>query len=564
MEPKLWPSVGCGIGLRSQHYPDILGHWPSMDWFEAISENYMDTGGRPLHVLEQVRHHYPVALHGTALSIGSTDPLNPDYLNRLKRLVDRIDPFIVSDHLCWSGVGRESLHDLLPLPFTEDAICHVANRVEQVQDALGRKILIENVSTYVTYRHSAMPEWEFLSQIARRSGCGILLDLNNIYVNAKNHQFDPIDYLNGVPGELVGQFHLAGHTDMGKFLFDTHSDTVLEAVWNLYREALKRWGRVSTLIEWDENIPSFVRLCEEAEKARTIYQSCSTQEIVRSNLNQTASPRLPADSSAVISLSELQDKFKKRILPERRAFDPKETLLNRQGGEAGESRLDVYAGGYVARVRESLTEVYEAVRQILGPDRFGELCASYVAKHHSQDYNLNYVGRYLSSYLVDSEWSKEFPFLADLAQLEWQINQAFHSFDEVPLNPADIRSIPPEKWENLRIVFQPSVSLLSTHWPVLDLWLGRHQPIGKLSAHKTQIPERILIGRRELKVRCERLDHNQFELVRHLLGGETLGDACEKLVLAEGEAAPPVGSWFARWVGDALIVRCDLMSETSV
>ena len=301
-----WPQLGCGVGLRTEHYDVITrewshaltgaaegsssakqtgpsGHsqgvgWPRVDWFEAISENFMDSGGRPLAILEQIRRRYPVALHGVSLSIGSTDPLNPQYLARLKALIGRIDPAIVSDHLCWTGVEGEQLHDLLPLPFTEEAIRHVAARVQQAQEALGRRLLLENVSTYVTYRHSAMPEWEFLREVAERAGCGILLDLNNVYVNAFNHQFDPADYLAHIPGELIGQCHLAGHTNLGTHLFDTHSRPVLEEVWALYRAALRRWGPISTLIEWDADIPPFPRLAEEADAARAIYvQVCGGQ-----------------------------------------------------------------------------------------------------------------------------------------------------------------------------------------------------------------------------------------------------------------------------------------------
>jgi uncharacterized protein (UPF0276 family) len=271
MSAQRWPSLGCGVGLRSEHYDLITRDWPSVDWFEAISENFMDSGGRPLEVLEAVRRRYPVALHGVSLSIGSVDPLDEGYLKRLKALADRIDPTIVSDHLCWTRVDGEQLHDLLPLPLTEEAIRHVARRIDQVQHALGRRILLENVSTYVTYRHSAMPEWEFLAEVAERSGCGILLDLNNVYVNAFNHRFEPSDYLEHLPGELVGQFHLAGHTDCGAYLFDTHSKPVVDAVWQLYQDALARWGPVSTLIEWDEDIPPFERLQQEAETARSIY-----------------------------------------------------------------------------------------------------------------------------------------------------------------------------------------------------------------------------------------------------------------------------------------------------
>ena len=262
--------LGCGVGLRSEHYAQITSEWPAMDWFEAISENFMDSGGRPLHVLEEVRRRYPIALHGVSLSVGSTDPLDERYLARLKGLADRIEPAIVSDHLCWTGVEGQNLHDLLPLPFTEEAIRHIAERVHRVQEVLGRCILLENVSSYVAYPHSTMPEWEFLTAVARRSGCGILLDLNNIYVNSVNHGFDPQEYLRRIPGELVGQFHLAGHTNLGKLLFDTHSRPVIEPVWDLYREALRRWGPVTTLIEWDEDIPPFEYLAAEADQARAI------------------------------------------------------------------------------------------------------------------------------------------------------------------------------------------------------------------------------------------------------------------------------------------------------
>lgn len=275
---RSWPALGCGIGLRTAHYEAILCEQPAVDWFEAVSENFMDSGGRPLQVLEAVRSRYPVALHGVSLSIGSTDPLDEGYLARLKALADRIQPAIVSDHLCWTGIEGEQLHDLLPLPFTEEAVAHVASRVQQVQERLGRRILLENISTYVTYTHSTMPEWDFLTEVARRAGCGILLDLNNIYVNAYNHQFDAYEYLRRVPGELVGQFHLAGHTHMGSYLFDTHSRPVIDGVWDLYRDALRRWGPVTTLIEWDEDIPPLEYLVAEAAQARAI---CAGQPAAR-------------------------------------------------------------------------------------------------------------------------------------------------------------------------------------------------------------------------------------------------------------------------------------------
>ena len=256
-----------GVGLRPTHYASILERRPDVGWFEAITENYMDSGGRPIDVLEKIRAQYPVALHGVSLSIGSSDPLDPEYLSRWKRLIDRIDPFIVSDHLCWTSTGGHQAHDLLPMPYTEAALSHVVDRVQAVQETLGRPLHLENVSSYVSYRHSEMPEWEFLAQIAARSGCKILLDLNNIHVSAFNHGFDPLAYLEGIPAGTVGQFHLAGYTDMGEFYFDTHSAPVVPAVWDLYARAVAKYGKIPTLIEWDEEIPSLDRLLAESRIA---------------------------------------------------------------------------------------------------------------------------------------------------------------------------------------------------------------------------------------------------------------------------------------------------------
>ena len=262
------PYLGHGIGLRPKHYPQLWDGTARVDWFEAISENYMVGGGRPLAALERARSLAPVVLHGVSLSIGSTDPLDPTYLQALRALVARVEPAWISDHLCWSGVGGHYAHDLLPLPYTEEALAHVVGRVVTVQERLGRQILLENVSSYLTYTHSTLAEWEFLGAVAERADCGLLLDVNNVYVSAANHGFDAEAYLVGLPAERVGQIHLAGHSDMGAYLFDTHDGPVIEPVWDLYRRAVRRFGRVSTLVEWDDRIPALDVVRAEAERAR--------------------------------------------------------------------------------------------------------------------------------------------------------------------------------------------------------------------------------------------------------------------------------------------------------
>ncbi|HEY4128842.1 MAG TPA: DUF692 domain-containing protein [Gammaproteobacteria bacterium] len=264
------PYLGFGLGLRPDHYEAILAEQPAIDWLEILSENYMVDGGKPLHYLDQFRARYPLVMHGVSLSIGSSDPLDRDYLDRLKALADRVQPRWISDHLCWTGMAGKNLHDLMPLPYTEEAVQHVAARVRQVQECLGRQMLLENVSSYVTYTQSAMSEWEFLGAVCEAADCLILLDINNIYVSSHNHGFDPMDYLRGVPASRVCQFHLAGHTHNGNIIVDTHDQPVIRDVWDLYADAVRLLGPVSTMIERDANIPPLSVLMAELDKARRI------------------------------------------------------------------------------------------------------------------------------------------------------------------------------------------------------------------------------------------------------------------------------------------------------
>jgi hypothetical protein len=264
------PSPGFGLGLRTAHYEEIAAARPALAWFEILTENYLVDGGRPLEWLEQIRADYPMVMHGVSLSIGSTDPLDLDYLRRVKALATRVQPLWISDHLCWTGIAGKNLHDLLPLPYSEEALSHVVARVEAVQAFLGRRILLENVSSYVAYRASTLTEWEFLSEVARRADCLILLDVNNIYVSAYNHGFDPETYLAGVPVQRVQQIHLAGHSRCGDTIIDTHDAPVIDPVWDLYSRAIRRLGPVATMIERDDRIPPLAQLLAELERVRTV------------------------------------------------------------------------------------------------------------------------------------------------------------------------------------------------------------------------------------------------------------------------------------------------------
>ena len=268
--------AAAGIGLRGQHHTRFLALRPAVAWVEVHSENFFAPHGVAAKTLERVREDYPVSLHGVGLSLASTDPLDRTHLARLRELAARIEPGLVSEHLSWGSVGGKHLNDLLPVPHSEEALAHVIERIDAVQEALERQILIENVSSYLAYEASTLAEWEFIAEAARRSGCRILLDINNIYVSARNHGFDPTAYLEGIPRELVGEMHLAGHSvqryGTHEILVDTHDDFVCDEVWTLYRSALRRFGRVPTLIEWDSNLPMLELLLAEALKAQHVLE----------------------------------------------------------------------------------------------------------------------------------------------------------------------------------------------------------------------------------------------------------------------------------------------------
>ncbi|HYV89705.1 MAG TPA: DUF692 domain-containing protein [Candidatus Polarisedimenticolia bacterium] len=270
-----YPALGFGLGLRTDHYGDIFARHEAaqrVDWFEAISENFMVDGGQPLHFLGQIRRDYPLVLHGVSLSIGSADPVDQNYLKRLRAIADRFEPAWISDHLCWTGVHGVNMHDLLPLPYTGEALDHVARRIAQVQEVIGRRLVIENVSSYVEYRHSTMPEWEFLAAVAERADCLLLFDVNNVFVSAFNHEFDPLTYVDAIPARRVQQFHLAGHENNRRYIIDTHDHPIVDDVWALYRAALRRFGPVSTMVERDANIPPLAELVAELDHARAVAE----------------------------------------------------------------------------------------------------------------------------------------------------------------------------------------------------------------------------------------------------------------------------------------------------
>jgi len=268
--PNRWnfPDLGLGLGLRPLHFNYILENWPAVDWFEILSENYMDTEGRPAYVLNQIAERYPIVMHGVSMSIASTDPVDFDYLRKLKALAARVNAKWLGDHVCWTGVAGRNGHDLYPIPYNENTLAYLIERIRIVQDFLERPLILENASTYLSFANSTMSEEEFLRRMAEEADCGLLLDVNNVYVSCRNHDLDPWSYLEGIPYDRVVQIHLAGHTDMGTHCIDTHDGRVIDPVWELYAHALRRGGSRATLLEWDANIPTFPEAHAELLKAQ--------------------------------------------------------------------------------------------------------------------------------------------------------------------------------------------------------------------------------------------------------------------------------------------------------
>ncbi len=293
-EPRLGlPNLGFGVGLRTVHFAHILREKPAVDWFEIISENFMDSFGRPRAVLEEVAANYPIVMHGVSLSIGSSDPLDFEYLGKLKKLAATVKARWVSDHVCWTGVAGRNTHDLLPLPYTEESLRHVVSRIRTVQDFLERPLVLENPSSYVGFTASTMTEWEFIHRMAEDADCGLLLDVNNVYVSSFNHDFDPVEFIRSVPCQRVVQYHLAGHTNLGTHLIDTHDNHVIPEVWNLYRTACQRTAGAATLLEWDDKIPTFSVVHDEVLKARAFLDDAEIRAVPQERTGVTSQRSIP-------------------------------------------------------------------------------------------------------------------------------------------------------------------------------------------------------------------------------------------------------------------------------
>jgi len=551
---KLYPNLGFGMGLRTDHYPHILSKWPKIDWFEIISENFMDTDGRPRRVLERILEHYPVVMHGVSLSIGTTDPDNSDYLKKLKKLADLINTPWVSDHLCWTGVAHKNTHDLLPVPYTEEALTHIVNRIKRVQDFLERPLILENPSTYLEFNDSQMEEWEFIARMAEEADCGILLDANNIYVTCYNHRKDPKEYIDAIPTERIAQIHLAGHENCGTHIIDTHDGHVIDEVWALYNYIISRTGPVSTMVEWDADIPEFDVVKTEVEKAQ----------------NFTMKPEKINDLPNFFEKDEENKNYKSRDYEKSLKVMQESIILGNDSKERAEKwiksksdfpskdQLKVYINGYRIRLAEFLNDEMPVLRHFLGGDEMDKLVNAYIEKQKSTHFN---ICKYIKNFpaFVKKEGKellkgKNVEIAHEIALLEEKLSEVFDMQESSPLDKESFSSISPENLLNQ--IFAPRAALFSL---LFEYKINDYYQDVKNDKNPAQVIKEktyLIVFRHEDRVLRLEMDKSEYELFTLLSGGNALETAIGKL-LRRGNHLTDVElkNWFSRWVGNGLFAQ---------
>ena len=560
------PYLGHGVGLRVPHDPRALEGQLDVDWVEVITENFFGGGGRPIAVLEAIRRaNVPLVFHGVSMSIGSVGGPSAHYLDKLAQLVERFSPAWISDHLCWTSFEGRYSHDLLPLPYTEEALARVVANVGRVQEALGRPLLLENVSSYVAFSMSQMPEWEFLSEVSLRSGCFILLDLNNIIVSAYNHGYSAQQYIEGVPAARVRQFHLANHSDKGSHKFDDHRGKVPSEVWDLYAAALKRFGPVSSLVEWDEDVPSWELLrAEQREAARRAARVLEGHTWISARASEP--PKCGQGAAEPTSLEPVQRLMFRAItwptgvrdflsadVATREAFD---LVFASSENFDRVARVDVYADAYFYRLLSALRDMFPRLAHLTGEVAFHNLVTDYVLVVSSTSPDLRRAGDALPAFLGSHELSRRVPFASDVAELELRLNQALDCPDGERLTEPELAQIPAESWPGLRFTFATATSRLSLGWDVVRIFeaCDRGERAEPLALAAQPQAHAVLVGRRGHAVYFRALGDVENRALRAFEQGATLGQACEALAAAGVAFVPSdIVQFLRRWLADEVI-----------
>jgi uncharacterized protein len=511
---------GVGVGLKHEHAQDILEGKAAVDFFEVHAENYMGKGGPPHDLLSRIRAEYPVSVHGVGLSIGGAGPLDRAHLGRLRALLDRYQPSLFSEHLAWSSHGELFLNDLLPLPYHEGTLRRVCDHIDEVQDALATRMLLENPSTYLVFETTTMSEIEFLREVVRRTGCGLLLDVNNVYVCAINHGFAPEQYIDAFPVEHVGEIHLGGFAEdgggEGRLLIDDHGRPVADAVWALHRRALARTGPVATLIEWDNNVPTFAALAEEVVRARVAFG------VGPATARKPNSGVRPSNEDCVLDRSDTEDHFAASLL------DPEAPLpasLSSADGRSVRRRFAVHRNNVAAGLINALTSRYPVVQRLVGEDFFRAMARVYVTSEPPRSPILSLYGETFPAFLETFPPATAIEYLADVARLEFARGCAYHAADRLPLGNEVFTSLDRVGLAKLRFLLHPSLSLVGSRFPIVSIWKA-HQgdEIGPIEDWRA---EAALVIRPVLEVEVWRLPPGGLSFLSRLADGATLSLALE-------------------------------------
>jgi uncharacterized protein (UPF0276 family) len=547
---EYFPNLGFGLGLRPPHYAYIFEHSPKVDWFEIISENFMDTDGRPRRNLARICEQYPIVMHGVAMSIGTVDPLNSEYLNKLKKLADEIQPAWISDHLCWTGIAHKNTHDLLPVPYTEEALNHIVSRIKQVQDFLERPIALENPSTYLEFKTSHIPEAEFIAEMAKQSGCHLLLDVNNVYVSCYNHQRDAQAYIDALPLDKVIQIHLSGHSNMGTHIIDTHDTHVVDEVWQLYKYVIHQAGRVpNTMVEWDDNIPEWDVLYAELEKAKAAAKNAHhyapLPELAKEN------PRYVAN--VVTPLANAQATMQGAILQGGRINSSPNEWIRAKEQFSPTAQLAVYINAYRYRLYDVVAEDHSVLKHYLGEEKFRALIEDFVNSAQSRHFNVAHYPAQLPEFIAAHTLND--PFAFELATLENTLAQLFHTQETPALAPKHLAGITPELLMESVLHPRAALQLFAFNHPINRYYLAvMDEEAPPLPAQEKTF---LAVFRHEDVMWRMDLEENEYCLLNKLFAGMPVGEALDslksELALPDDTLGAQLSEWFSRWMRNGLL-----------
>jgi uncharacterized protein (UPF0276 family) len=548
-------TVGFGLGLREQHHRHILNTLPKIDWFEIISENYMESDGKHKQELEKIREHYPIAMHGVGMSIGTIDPLNSDYFTKLQALIDWLDPLWVSDHVCWTGVAHKNTHDLLPLPYTEESLNHLVTRIDAVQTALKRTLVLENPSTYLEFKSSYIPEAEFLAEMVKRSGCELLLDANNIYVSCFNHRLSTKDYVNALPLEAVRSIHLAGHEHKGTHIVDTHNNYVSDDVWALYHHILKQAGRVpNTMIEWDADIPTFEVYAAELDKAKKVAQSQDNAPHVADFSQGETIEDTPTEASTYPEeLARLQD----AILRTAHKDHKPDLWIVPKKDFAAKDQLSVYIMAYRFRLYDVVFEEYPVLKIAMGHDAFDRLLKDMVNTVYSQNYNLAQYIAALPDFL--RQHSSGTAFFCELAELEKIVSTVQNKKQSPFLDMAEFQRYAPEDIANLTFEKPNALSLQVFEYPVNAYYTQVVN--GETAELPSQSKSYVAIYRSDSGVWRSDLDEAEYKILQAIYNGLSLSHAIETQAHNQN-TQDNIQLWLGKWLQNGFLA-CSTHLQTN-